>query len=62
MGFTAAEAYNLPLWRRKWFIERVVKEISSRNSSRATHDNDHYTRTMQGNERVEGPSRTRRFT
>lgn len=68
MGFTYREAYTLPLWQRRWFVERIQKEFkqaADRNQpapSRATHDNDATSRALRGMTRAEGPSRTRRFT
>ena len=62
MGFTASEAYNLPIWRRRWFIERTIKEINSKQQSRAVQDNDPHTRALLGKDRADGPTRTRRFT
>lgn len=64
MGFTYNEAYNLPVWQRKWFIERINEEFkkSNQESSRAAHHNTPETRALQGRNRTESPARLRRFT
>ncbi len=68
MGFSYAEAYNLPIWKREWFLERMQKEISRTNEgdnqagTRAAHQNDPTTRAMQGRHRAQVPAKLRRFT
>jgi hypothetical protein len=63
MGFTYTEAYLLPLWERKWFIERVQKEMKRANGdSRAAHANSADARAMMGRSRAQVPSKLRRFT
>lgn len=64
MGFTYNEAYNLPIWQRKWFIERINQEFkkSNQEQSRAAHHNTPETRALQGKSRPESPARLRRFT
>jgi hypothetical protein len=67
MGFTYAEAYRLPIWQRRWFVDRLNKELergseSNTNASRAAHDNDATSRAMSGRSRGESPSRLRRFS
>ena len=68
MGFTYNEAYRLPLWQRKWFVDRLNKEFTKANEngdttmSRAAHSNDPETRSMMGMARTQSPSRLRRFT
>lgn len=65
-GFTYAEAYNLPVPYKKWFIERFIKEMKredgSAGNSRAAHDNTPEARTLTGKSRAEAPARMRRFT
>ena len=66
-GFTYKEAYNLPVVYKRWWIERIVKELnkgadSNQNTSRALHHNDPETRELMGMQRSEMPSRMRRFT
>jgi len=66
-GFTYTEAYKLPLAFRKWFVERIIKEINGKDpnnppSNRALHANDPQTRELQGMNRAQSPSRLRRFT
>jgi hypothetical protein len=70
-GFTWTETMKLPVSYKKWFIDRISKELTRTDDSgqsqpvaqtRALHQNDPSTRTMQGLTRAEGPSRTRRFT
>ena len=66
-GFTYTEAYNLPLAFRRWFVERIIKEINGKDPNnpppnRAVHTNDAQTRELQGMSRNQTPSRLRRFT
>jgi len=66
MGFTYTEAYDLPVWQRKWFLERVNKELKNSSekgntNSRAAHANTPTSRQMQGRSRSHVPSRLRRF-
>ena len=67
MGFTYIEAYNIPIWQRYWFLERLNKEIKAANeaqsgASRAAHANDPETRALMGRHRSQVPSKLRRFT
>ena len=63
MGFTYQEGMELPIWKRKWFVDRFVKEMErSRGQSRAAHSNDHQTRALSGMQRGETPAKLRRFT
>jgi len=32
-GWSFSEAYNLPLGLRKWFVERLVKQIETENEA-----------------------------
>ena len=59
LGMTYVEAYNMPIWRRNWFLERVVAEIKKTNQSKATPEQ---ARGMAGKLRPQGPQRTKRFT
>ena len=69
MGFTYGEAYDLPIWQREWFLERINKEImktaennEGQASTRAAHHNHAESRAMQGRHRAQVPARLRRFT
>jgi len=70
MGFTYSEAFDLAIWQREWFLERLNKEIQQTNeandgqgaNTRAAHQNDPQTRSMQGRHRAHVPARLRRFT
>ena len=67
MGFTFKEAYNLPVTYKRWFIDRISKELSKgaddgSNQSRALHQNAPTVRELQGHQRSQVPSRLRRFT
>ena len=69
MGFTYVEAYNIPIWQRYWFLERLNKEIKRANeasngnaSTRAAHQNSPDARAMMGRARSQVPSKLRRFT
>ena len=59
LGMTYAEAYNMPIWRRNWFIERVVKEIKKTNDSKTGSTSE---RALGNKMRPGGPQRTKRFT
>lgn len=66
-GLTWTETYNLPVAYKRWFIDRLVKELnkgseSGENSSRALHQNSPEVRSMQNKARTHVPSRLRRFT
>lgn len=64
MGFTYAECMQLPVWQRKWFLDRLIREIQQSNgeNSRAAHTNDPATRAMSGYNRDHVPAKLRRFT
>lgn len=68
MGFTWTEAYNIPIWMRRWFIQRLQKEINQTNEgdksagSRAAHQNSPDIRAMMGRHREMVPAKLRRFT
>jgi len=70
MGFTYGEAYDLPIWQREWFLERLNKEITRTSeasegqgaTTRAAHHNEPQLRAMQGRHRSQVPARLRRFT
>jgi hypothetical protein len=61
-GFSYTECYNLPIWQRIWFIQRINNEIKKANDSRAAHHNDPQTRTLQNKMRNQVPAKLRRFT
>jgi hypothetical protein len=66
-GFLYREAYNIPVSYKRWFIERIGKELKQSSDkgstqSRAMHQNMPDVRAMQGNVRAQVPSRLRRFT
>ena len=67
MGFTYFEAYAIPIWQRRWFIERLNKEIKRSNEqgnaqSRAAHSNSPESRALMNKSRAQVPARLRRFT
>lgn len=66
-GFTGSEAYSLPVPYKRWFIERISKELNrtsedGNTQSRALHQNAPDVRAMQNRTRAQVPSRLRRFT
>lgn len=66
-GFSNRETYALPVAKKRWWIERIVKELSKSHSegqtqSRALHQNDPQTRELMGMNRTHTPSRLRRFS
>jgi hypothetical protein len=70
LGFTYQETYNIPLWQRRWFIERLNQEIKNYNEknngenppTRAAHQNTPQMREMMGRHRSMVPAKLRRFT
>ncbi len=66
-GFLWREVYNLPVTYKRWFIERINKELTRSSEdgatqSKALHQNSPDVRALQGNSRAQTPSRLRRFT
>ncbi len=66
-GFLYQETYNMPVVHKRWFIERLVKELNRGKEgenppTRALHQNNPELREMQGMNRAQAPSRLRRFT
>ena len=67
MGFSYNEGYDLPIWKRVWFIKRINEEIKKSNeanapASRAAHDNTPDQRALSGRSRANVPAKLRRFT
>lgn len=64
MGFTYQECMNLPVWQRRWFIDRMIQEIKSVNGeqTRGAHQNDPHSRALRGLNRDNVPAKLRRFT
>jgi hypothetical protein len=67
-GFSYKEAYNIPVVYKRWFVDRIVKELNrgsdedgGQAQSRALHQNSPDVRAMQGKARTQTPSRLRRF-
>ena len=61
MGFTYRGAYVLPIYQRKWFINRLAKEIKETNQSKASQSDPSYN-ALSGKNRSQIPSRLRRFS
>ncbi len=66
-GFLYHEAHNLPVTYRRWFIERISKELNKKNGdgntpTRALHQDTPETRALLGRAREQAPSRLRRFS
>ena len=66
-GFLWRETYNIPVSYKRWFIDRISKELkqsseSGETQSRAVHQNSPDVRALQGKAREQMPSRLRRFT
>jgi hypothetical protein len=66
-GFLWKEIYHLPVSYKRWFIERIGKEINRTSDNgatqtRALHQNSPDVRSLQGKSREQSPSRLRRFT
>ena len=68
MGFSYTEAYNIAIWQRRWFIERIQKEIKASadrgeaTPTHAAHQNDPNTRALMERHRANVPAKLRRFT
>ncbi len=63
MGFSHREAVTLPIWQRKWFIDRFVQEMKdSQGGDKSAHNNSPDARAMQGRSRSQVPAKLRRFT
>lgn len=70
-GFTYAETCSLPVTYKRWFIDRLVKELNKGKGgdaddgggpNRALHANSPEARQLQGMARPQTPARLRRFT
>lgn len=66
-GFLWHETIHLPVAYKRWFIDRLVRELNKgegegTSSSRALHQNSPDVRAMQNKARAQTPSRLRRFT
>jgi len=57
---TYAEAYNMAIWKRNWYLERVIKEIKNANGD--SKGNRPEERGLANKGRPSGPQRTKRFT
>jgi hypothetical protein len=67
MGFSYKEIEDLPVVYKRWFLDRVVKEINQTSKegntqSRAAHANSPDVRATQGRTRQSVPAKLRRFT
>jgi len=63
MGFSYRECMSLPIWKRRWFINRLNEEIKkSQGQSKSPTANDPNTRAMMGRARSQVPAKLRRFT
>jgi hypothetical protein len=64
-GFSYSEVQTLPVQYKRWFIDRLNTEISTRGKdegTRAAHQNTPDVRELQGRMRNQVPSRLSRFT
>lgn len=66
-GFTWRETTHMPVSYKRWFIQRINRELSrtaesGQTQSRALHQNTPDARAMMGRARENVPSRLRRFT
>ena len=60
VGFSYRDAYRLPIYQRKWFIERVVQEIKNTNSSKGHKSAEE--NALTGKMRTQSPANLRRFS
>jgi hypothetical protein len=66
-GFTWRETTHMPVFYKRWLIERINRELtktseSGQTQSRALHQNDAESRALMGRTRDQSPSRLRRFS
>lgn len=66
-GFTYTETKIMPVYEKRWFIDRIVKELNKtsedgQTQSKALHHNSPDVRALQNKSRTQTPSRLRRFT
>jgi len=63
MGFSYVECYNIAIWQRIWFIQRINEEIKKTNGqSRSAQSNTADSRAMMSRARSQVPAKLRRFT
>lgn len=68
LGFTFTEAMNLPMTYKRWYIERLTKELEKKGPSgetvpsKAPHQMTQEARQLMGHARDQSPARLRRFT
>jgi hypothetical protein len=63
MGFSYHECMQLPIYKRRWFINRLNDEITkSQGQSKGAQQNEPSTRAMMGRARSQVPAKLRRFT
>lgn len=67
VGFSRKDAYELPIWERLWYLDRLGKELKKSNeqgsnASKAAQNNTPDQRFMKGNNRLNVPAKLRRFT
>jgi hypothetical protein len=65
-GFLWTETYALPVAYKRWFIERIAKELNKGGAegqppTKALHQNTPDIRALQNKSRQQVPSRLRRF-
>lgn len=62
------EAYNIPVVFKRWWIDRISKEIARANQgeappgSRASHHDNPEVNALLNKTRTQAPARNRRFT
>jgi hypothetical protein len=66
-GFTFKETIHMPISYKRWFIDRIGREMKrtgdeGATASRAAHQNSPEVRSLLGMSREQSPSRLRRFT
>tara|TARA_R100001082_G_C4277388_1_gene122377 strand:+ start:410 stop:640 length:231 start_codon:yes stop_codon:yes gene_type:complete len=60
-GWSFSEAYNLPIGLRKWFVERLVKQIERENEEieKASKGGGGNFQTLSSNNQPPAPSKFR---
>ena len=37
LGFTYSDAYNLPVWKREWFLNKFIHDLKAEKEIRGAH-------------------------
>ena len=51
LNMSHSDAYNLPLWKRKWFVDKLVYEAKKQDESRQMQANANQQKTLNNSSR-----------